>query len=128
MWRLGLSALVLFGLTSCHMSSETASAGKVGMDVGLYVKEGESYRNVRTGESFTEAEEIARMLEDGNKADDDFLRMVQSVGGFSEYSDLLQTLDEEDVKALHAKFGIGYSVDFSTGAPKGELAPQQEAE
>ena len=107
MWRLGLSALVLFGLTSCHTSSETASAGKVGMDVGLYVKEGESYRNVRTGGSFTEAEEIARMLEDGNEADDDFLRMVQSVGGFSEYSDLLQTLDEEDIKALHAKFGVG---------------------
>jgi len=126
---LSLGALVLFGLTSCRTSSETIPTSKVGLDVGLYVMEGDSYRNVHTGETLTEAEEIAWMLEDGNTADDDFLPMVQSVGGFREYSELLNTLSFEENKALHAKFGVGYAVEASSpDIPKDELVPSQELE
>ncbi len=91
--------------------------------------EGDSYRNVRTGETFTEAEEIAWMLEDGNTADNDFLRMVQSVGGLREYSELLNTLSFEENRALHAKFGVGYAVKASSpDIPKDERVPLPELE
>ncbi len=126
LWFLCLGVLSLVGLTSCsRTSSEAASTPKVGLDVALHALEEDTYTNLRTGETFTEAEEIARMLEDGNTADDDFLRLVQSVGGYEEYGNLLRTLNTKEAKALHAKFGVGFSTKPpGADASKEGLSPQ----
>ena len=128
---LTLGTVVLLGLTSCSgPSAEETVPQDVGLDIAVHEIKNGTYVNLKSGETVTESEYIAQKLEDkSDTGDDDFLRMVQSVGGFAKYSELLNTSTFKELKALHTKFGIGVSTKPPTSfSPKGELEAQRIAE
>ena len=59
-----------------------------------------------TGKVTLEADEIRAQLADANTADDTFLRMLESVGGFERYNHLLDTLTHEELGALYERYGV----------------------
>lgn len=79
------------------------------MDVGVYKVESGNYVDVSSGKAIPKIDQLDAMLSDANKADDDFLRMVQSVGGFVKYGDLLDTESIGELRALHSKYGVGFT-------------------
>ena len=71
------------------------------LGVGVYKAESGNYTDVSSGKMVSQTAELDAMLNDANKADDDFLRMVKSVGGFAKYSELLDTQSISKLKVLH---------------------------
>lgn len=115
-----VSLLVLVGLASCsQQNAEVIPAPDTRLS------ESASYAFGEEAVAALEAELITEGLQDEDTSNDDFLRMLQEIGGSSKFGELLTTLNDKEMETFLEQYGIGFSSSLPGEEQSNELTPQR---